>query len=83
MEVGKLAVGLLMILAGLALGIYVGLWLCLVGGIHAIFSQTHATGGADVLVVVWGTVRVILSLFLWRLVAWPLVAVGTAIAVES
>jgi hypothetical protein len=39
----KVIIGLLCILAGLAIGAYLGLWLCLVGGIIQIIEAAKAT----------------------------------------
>lgn len=52
----KIVVGVLLILAGLALGIYAGLVLCFVGGILQIVdgATAHPVSGSD---IAWGAVR--------------------------
>jgi hypothetical protein len=51
-----------MILAGIALGIYVGLWVCFIGGIVDIINQVKATD-TDALTVAWGIAKIVLAGF--------------------
>ena len=38
----KLIIGLLMVVAGIVLGLYVGLWVCFIGGIVQVIEQLRA-----------------------------------------
>jgi hypothetical protein len=67
-------VGLAMIVGGFALGCYVGLWLCLIGGLVDIVSAVeHDTFNAGVigyLYVVWFG---FLKMFLGTILGWAIV----------
>ena len=52
--------GLVLFLAGIALGLYVGVWLCLIGGIVQIIEAAKATP-VHSLHVAYGVARVILA----------------------
>lgn len=56
----KILFGVLMILGGIALGLYVGIWLMLVGGIMQIVDAVTADpiNGSD---IAWGVVRIIFA----------------------
>lgn len=72
---GKI-LGILIIILGIAGGIYFGVWFMLAGGIfqiiEAIQNNWEATG------IVWGVIRIVLSWSGW-LIAWLGITVGTAI----
>lgn len=56
----KSILGLLLIVAGICLGLYVGLWLCFIGGIMDIITAVRA----ETLVkatVGWGVVKIIFA----------------------
>ena len=53
---GKFIVGILMILAGIALGLYVGLYLCFVGGIVSIIEGAKADP-VSAAGIAWGIVK--------------------------
>ncbi len=50
--------GILMILAGIAFGIYVGVAVCFVGGIVDIINQIKSDSPVDALTVVWAIVKI-------------------------
>ncbi len=50
-----------MVLFGAALGIYVGVWLCLVGGIVAIMNELKSPEAVSAAVVAWGVTRIVLA----------------------
>lgn len=54
----KKALGILLMIAGVAFGVYVGLWLCFVGGVVQIVDavQAHPVSGMDIAI---GIVRVL------------------------
>ena len=67
--------GLIMILAGVVLGVYVGLWVCLVGGIVDMVNNfPHDVGG-----VLWGAVKFFFAGMAGYLSAFLLVGPGVAI----
>ena len=74
----KQAVGMLMILAGIALGLYVGLWLCLIGGIVQIINAVKAPE-VNALDVAFGICRIILTSFAGSISAMLLIIPGFAI----
>lgn len=48
----KFIVGLLMVICGIALGLYVGLWVCFIGGIIDVIeasAMSVAVGGAKII----------------------------------
>lgn len=55
--------GLILILAGIALGIYVGFWLYFIGGIVSIVDQVRSPGDNYGLEIACGAGKVILSGF--------------------
>jgi len=58
-------VGSVMIVAGVALGLYVGLWVCFVGGIVDVIEQIRAEH-LEALVVAWGVAKILFAgLFGW------------------
>lgn len=52
--------GVLLVLVGIALGAYVGIYLCLVGGIVSVINEVKKPV-SDALPIVWGVVRVFLA----------------------
>lgn len=54
----KLALGILLVIAGIAFGAYVGIWLCLIGGIVQIIDSAKLTP-VDALGVALGIARVL------------------------
>ena len=56
----KTLLGVLLILAGIALGIYVGVWLMLVGGIISLIDGVTAEP-VNSSYIAWGIIRVIFA----------------------
>lgn len=67
--------GIILILAGVALGIYLGLWLMFVGGIIAIVNaiQADPINGST---IAWGIVRIIFASFIGGISAMVLIIPG-------
>lgn len=67
--------GIICILAGLALGAYVGAWLCFIGGLFDIFNAIAGvtTSIAD---IVYGIVKIVFASFLGSLSAYVLIVPG-------
>ena len=71
----KAIIGLLLIVAGICLGLYVGLWLCFIGGIMDIINAVRA----ETLVkatVGWGVVKIMFAGFLGWVCALVLIIPG-------
>lgn len=75
----KKLIGTLMIIAGVCLGLYVGLYLCFIGGIIDIIKQVRAPelNGAA---VAWDVVRIMFAGLAGYLSAFVLVIPGAALA---
>jgi uncharacterized membrane protein len=73
----KTLIGLLLILAGIALGLYVGIWLCFIGGIVDVINAIKTTP-VPALQVAVGVAKVIFSGFLGQLSFWLSAVVGLA-----
>ena len=59
-------IGALLILAGICLGLYVGVWVCLIGGIIDIINELKAPRAVETLTIAWGIVKIMFaSLFGW------------------
>lgn len=54
--------GLILIIVGAALSIYVGVWICFVGGIVDIIQQVRADDWSTV-VVAWGIAKIVFAGF--------------------
>jgi hypothetical protein len=74
----KVATGLLMIVTGIALGLYAGLWWAFIGGIVQVIEAVKATP-VDALAVGVGSARVVFAAFIGGVSAMVLVAPGAAI----
>ncbi len=72
----KTVLGVLMCLAGVALGLYVGIWLCLVGGFVSIIDGARAAGQADAGMIAWGIIRVLFASALGTISAYVLIIPG-------
>lgn len=74
----KELIGLVMIVGGIALGLFVGVWICFVGGIVDIIEQVRAVN-MSAMAVAWGIAKVVFAgLFGW-LSAIILILPGMAI----
>lgn len=78
----KFVIGALLCLAGFALGAYVGLWVCFVGGIIDIINQVKAPE-VDATVVAWGVVKIIFASFAGSISAIALLLPGAKLIAES
>jgi hypothetical protein len=56
----KTLVGILLMFAGLALGVYVGIWVCFVGGIVDIINQIKAPD-MSASIIAWGVVKILFT----------------------
>lgn len=67
----RYVIGILLIVAGVLAGLYVGLWLMFIGGIIQVINAVKAnpTPAID---VAWGVVRIIFA----SLVGWGIAAIG-------
>jgi hypothetical protein len=74
---GKLIIGVLLILSGIALGAYVGIWLCFIGGIIDVIEQVRAVDLSASTVAI-GVAKVLFSGFAGWLSAVVLVLPGAA-----
>jgi len=58
----KFVVGIVLILGGIALGLYLGLWVCFIGGIIQIVEQVKLIGSSPETIqgaaIVWGVVKI-------------------------
>ena len=66
----KELIGLIIGLAGITLGLYVGIWLCFIGGIVDIIGQIRAETLAE-MAVAWGVAKVLCSSLFGSLCALP------------
>jgi len=57
----KIAVGITMMVLGVILGLYVGLWLMFIGGILDIIGEVR--GAWDMTVIGWGIAKIVLAGF--------------------
>lgn len=73
----KTAIGIVLMLAGVVLGLYVGVWLCLVGGIVDIVEVIKSQG-IDAMKIAWGIVKVLCSGLFGMLSAYVLLIPGWA-----
>jgi len=68
--------GLLMIVGGICLGLYVGGYLMLVGGVIQVIEG--AKNDIDALMIAWGVGKVVLASFVGTITAFVLVIPGMA-----
>lgn len=74
--------GVLMILGGIVLGLYVGLYFMFVGGIMSIVNGATAdpvNAGS----IAWGVVRIVFSGAVGAISAWVLIIPGAALLVKG
>ena len=58
----KLITGIVLMVLGAILGLYVGLWVCFIGGIVDVIDQIRAEN-LEAMVVAWGIAKVIFAGF--------------------
>lgn len=75
-------IGFSMIAAGVFLGLYVGLWVCFIGGVVAIVEAVKATP-VDSMGIALGLLRVLFAGFCGGVSAMVLVVPGVGIASKS
>lgn len=75
----KKIIGILIAIAGIALGIYVGVWLMFIGGIVQIVNSINPT---NVLGIALGIVRIVFC-EVGGLIAWLGIAIGLGIGLED
>lgn len=74
----KLIAGLL-VLAGVVGGLYVGIWVCLIGGILDVIEAVKANP-TNTGQLIWGLVKAIFSETFGGIVFWILAALGALVA---
>ncbi len=57
----KKILGILMILGGIGLGLYIGLWWCLIGGIVSIVNALKAPGPVEAMVIAGAITRILFA----------------------
>lgn len=75
----KKIIGILIAIAGIALGIYVGVWLMFIGGIVQIVNSINPTNGLGIAL---GIVRIVFC-EVGVLIAWLGIAIGSVIGLED
>jgi hypothetical protein len=78
----KAVIGIILVLAGIAFGVYVGLWVCFIGGIVQIIDAIKATPveGLDIAI---GIVRILFAGAAGALSAFVAVIPGVALVQAS
>lgn len=71
----KKIIGILITIVGIALGIYVGVWLMFVGGIVQIINSINPTNGLGIARIIFCEVG--------GLIAWLGIAIGSVIGLED
>lgn len=61
MRTVKFILGVLLILTGIAVGVYVGVWVMFVGGIKEVVDGFNVEPNADSSKIAWGVVRVVFA----------------------
>ena len=71
----KAIIGVMLILAGIALGLYLGVWVCFIGGIVDIIDQIKAPE-LSAMAVAWGVVKIVFASLVGWLAALILILPG-------
>ncbi|MDP3901940.1 MAG: hypothetical protein Q8Q37_03180 [bacterium] len=79
----KALLGLVFILGGIVLGLYVGVWVCLVGGIVDIINQVKAPESVDAMVIACGIVKILFAAISGWLSFFVCGAIGLALLKSS
>jgi hypothetical protein len=74
----KTLLGVLLILGGIALGTYLGLWVCFIGGIIQIVNAIKAPGAIHAGIIAGGVVKIVFAGFIGQLSAALLIVPGAA-----
>ena len=73
-------VGILIILGGIVLGLYVGLWVCFIGGIVQLINEIKSPEAVVAINIAWGIAKIVFAgLFGW-LAGLLLIIPGLAMA---
>ena len=75
----KKIIGILIAIVGIALGIYVGVWLMFIGGITQIVNSINPINGLG---IAFGIVRIVFC-EIGALIAWLGVVIGLAIGLSD
>ena len=76
----KQIIGVLMILGGVALGLYVGLWVCFIGGIVQIINEVKSPQAVVAMNIAWGIAKIVFAALSGWLSALLLIVPGVAMA---
>ena len=57
----KMVFGILMIVGGIALAIYLGIWVCFIGGIVEIINEIRSSQPVVAMNIAWGILRIVIS----------------------
>lgn len=74
-RMAQVVVGLAMMLAGIALGVYVGLWWAFIGGIVQVIEAAKATP-VEAIGIAWGIAKIVFAGFLGMVTAFVAVFPG-------
>lgn len=75
----KKIIGILIAIVGIALGIYVGVWLMFIGGITQIVNSINPVNGLG---IAFGIARIVFC-EIGGLIAWLSVVIGSAIGLSD
>jgi uncharacterized membrane protein len=79
----KTLIGVLMCAAGIVLGLYVGVWICLVGGIvdiiNEVNTQIQANGPLDAMNIAIGVIKIMFAGIIGMASAFVLIVPGSAL----
>jgi len=73
---GKFLLGLILFFGGIVLGIYVGIWLCLGGGIADLINEIKSSQPANITVIVLAILKIFISPFVSLFLFLSLSALG-------
>lgn len=78
----KLIIGLILIVCGIVLGAYVGIWICFVGGIIDVINEIRADELSAVVVAI-GVAKVLFANFIGFVAAIALIIPGAGLISTS
>jgi uncharacterized membrane protein len=77
----KTLIGIVLIIAGIALGLYLGVWVMFIGGIVDIIDQIKSPE-LSAMAVAWGVVKIVFAGFIGWLVALILILPGIGMVAD-
>lgn len=77
----KTLIGIVSIIAGIALGLYLGVWVMFIGGIVDIIDQIKSPE-LSAMAVAWGVVKIVFAGFIGWLVALILILPGIGMVAD-